>query len=203
MTTLLTPTIDAAPAGAALHALARLLEYPDANFSTHCAAAPGAGAVALAALEPAEREELYTAAFDVTPACVPYVSIHLFGEENFKRAEFMAALQARYAEVGFDPAGELPDHIAVLARFAAQAGEEERRELAEFCLLHPLERMIGSLREGHPYRTVLSDLRDTFRAAYPDLVAAPSPREQMLHHGAGCQGCAAVHEHDTEEAPSA
>ena len=41
-----------------------------------------------------EREELYTATFDVTPACVPYVSIHLFGEENFKRGEFMAALHA-------------------------------------------------------------------------------------------------------------
>jgi nitrate reductase delta subunit len=183
-------------------ALARLLEYPGDDFDERLAAAPGSGAIALAALDREEREELYTAAFDVTPACVPYASIHLFGEENFKRGEFMAALRARYAEAGFDAGDELPDHLATLLRFAAHASEAERRELVEFCLLHPLECMLEALRENHPYRAVLGDVRALLHAAYPDIEAAPSPREEMQGHGAGCRGCAAVHEHETERVPN-
>lgn len=132
-----------------------------------------------------ERQELYTATFDVTPVCVPYVSIHLFGEENFKRGEFMAALHARYAQAGFDPRGELADHIAVLLRFAAQVDDAERRELAEFCLIRPLEKMIAALPETNPYRQALAEAR----AAFDGLAGAPMPVEQMQQHGAGCAGC--------------
>ena len=203
MPTLTQPPIDTPPLGDTLTALAPLLEYPGPDFEARSAAAPGEGAAALRTLDPEGREELYTATFDVTPSCVPYVSIHLFGEENFKRGAFMAALHARYAETGFDPAGELPDHLAVLLRFAAGAGETERRELLQFCLLSPLARMIESLRPGHPYRTVLQDIEGALRSAYPDVVAAPSPREEMMQHGNGCHGCGTRHEQNTEQAPGA
>lgn len=132
-----------------------------------------------------DLQELYTATFDVTPVCVPYVSIHLFGEENFKRGEFMAALNARYVETGFATNGELADHIAVLLRFAAQVDEVERRELAEFCLLGPLEKMIAALPEANPYRQVL----EAVKAEFAGVQAAPLPVELMQTHGVGCAGC--------------
>jgi nitrate reductase delta subunit len=182
-----------------LAALGALLEYPGAGFLARldaarhatsgggdAGAAFGQFATAMAALEPDAREELYTTTFDVTPACVPYVSIHLFGEENFKRGEFMAALHARYQQAGFPPAGELPDHLSVLLRFAATAGEAEGRELAGYCLLGPVSGMAAALTEANPYRALLVAVHAAVQAAHPGVEPVPSPLEQMRQHGAGC-----------------
>jgi len=179
-----------------LQTLARLLEYPTGQ--DYVAFAP-----ALGSLSQDEREELYTATFDVTPACVPYVSIHLFGEENFKRGEFMAALSARYAAAGFETRGELPDHLSVLLRFLAQTDEAERRELVQFCLLGPLGKMIAALSAENPYHALLETVREVLAASYPDLQAAPSPLEQMQTHSAcntvtdGCGGCGSLTHHSS------
>lgn len=177
---------------AELETLARLLEYPaEQDYAAH--------SPALAALSQDEREELYTTTFDVTPACVPYVSIHLFGEENFKRGKFMAALNARYIAAGFNTYGELPDHIAVLLRFVAQIDEDERQEMIRFCLLGPLTKMIVALSAEHPYRALFENVRALFDVAYPGLQAPPSPLEQMQAHGTKCNaavpacgGCSAA-----------
>jgi len=170
--------------------LACLLEYPDHRLAgrlrENLSPALKHFTTAISVLAPPQREELYTATFDVTPACVLNVSIHLFGEENFKRGEFMAGLQARYSQTGFSTMGELPDHLSVLLRFAAQTDETERRELVEFCLLGPVTGMIAAFNESNPYRTLLEAVRDTLRHAYPGMQPPPSPLEQMRSHGAGC-----------------
>lgn len=198
------PSRDAALAGA-FRSLSRALEYPDSGLEPALRAAhekleeafPQACllfdrfAAAFLALDQDRREELSTATFDITPACVPYVSIHLFGEENFKRGEFMASLGNRHAEAGFDSRGELPDHIAVLLRFAAEIDEAERRELVEFCLLGPVEKMISSLSEENPYRALLETIKGVLRSSYPHLQPAPSPLEQMRRHGAACDAVSA------------
>lgn len=132
------------------------------------------------------REELYTGTFDVTPACVPYVSIHLFGEENFKRGEFMAALNARFAATKFSPNGDLPDHFANLLRYAAAVDDAERQELVHFCLLGPLAKMARGLHQENPYRALLDVILMTLAAAYPGLQAPLSPLEQMQQHGTAC-----------------
>ena len=186
-----------------LHTLAALLEYPGSEFESRLTAAKTFAPLArfctaISGLTQDEREELYTGTFDVTPACVAYVSIHLFGEENFKRGEFMAGLHARYQQAGFSPAGELPDHLSVLLRFAAQVEEVERRELVEFCLLGPIGKMIAALNEANPYRALLEAVRETLQTAYPGLQPALSPVEQMRQHGASCAavtagcGCGSV-----------
>jgi nitrate reductase assembly molybdenum cofactor insertion protein NarJ len=175
----------------ALAVLGRLLSYPMADFddvldlakesvdSLHLLAFRNA----INPLTHDEREELYTATFDVTPRCVPYASIHLFGEENFKRGEFMAALHSQYEQVGFDTFGELPDHIAVLLRYASTLGEPARRELVEFCMLRPLEKITQSLPEDHPYLHILNAADETLRAHYPGIEAPLSPLDQMRQHG--------------------
>jgi nitrate reductase molybdenum cofactor assembly chaperone NarJ/NarW len=182
--------------GTQLSALALLLEYPGADFEARLSgAALGRDAATTAwarfsagmsALSADAREELYTATFDVTPACVAYVSIHLFGEENFKRGEFMAGLRARYQEASFDCQGELPDHLSVLLRFAGSTGEAERRELVEFCLLGPINKMIAALATENPYRALLEVVRAVLQGAYPEVQPAPSPLEQMQQHGSAC-----------------
>jgi nitrate reductase assembly molybdenum cofactor insertion protein NarJ len=189
------PTLEAPHAttriDTALALLGRLLSYPTVDFddvldlakesvdSLHLLAFRNA----IHPLTHDEREELYTATFDVTPRCVPYTSIHLFGEENFKRGEFMAALHSQYEQVGFDTFGELPDHLAVLLRYASTLGEPARRELVEFCMLRPLEKITQSLPEDHPYLHILNAVDETLRAHYPGIEAPLSPLDQMRQHG--------------------
>lgn len=188
----------------ALRVLGGLLEYPGPDFTrrleTAAAMFPESTEPERAALHTVfgrfsermlrlaaeEREELYTATFDVTPSCVAYVSIHLFGEENFKRGEFMAALNARYAQAGFHARDELPDHLSNLLPFAAGVEAPELRELVEFCLLGPLDKMRGSLDETNPCRSLLELIRDTLLIAVPGARPAVSPLEQMRRHSAGC-----------------
>jgi nitrate reductase molybdenum cofactor assembly chaperone len=192
----------------ALESLARLLEYPAADFESRLAqarerlcqqpvdpsdtlATPAARSLdrfadAMLAMPDGCREELYTRTFELSPACVPYVSIHLFGEENFKRGEFMAALHARYAEVGFCPGQELPDHLAILLRFAAATDDTERHELLEYCLLKPLGRMNGALAKDNPYLDLLETVQRLLDEMHPNAKAALSPLEQMRANGQLC-----------------
>ncbi len=192
--------MNPSPHQASLTVLSALLEYPDPEFGERVRqgklAIQSAGVAAEAhfaqfadpalALSTDAREELYTGTFDITPACVPYTSIHLFGEENFKRGEMMAALHARYAQASFDPRGELPDHLSVLLRFAATIGEAELRELAEYCLLGPLDKMIGALHPENPYQALLETVRAVLQAMHPGLQPAVSPLERMRQNGAWC-----------------
>lgn len=196
-----TSECPAAPASieTILARLGLLLAYPGEGRLTGAGEVPGLDLTSLEALSPDEREELYTATFDVNPRCVPYLSIHLFGEENFKRGEFMAALHRQYEMRGFDPGRELPDHIGVLLRYAAILEEPERRELVEFCILGPLGKLLASLDGAHPYRPLLVAADEALRTNYPGIRPALSPLEQMRQHGVcptsnpgGCSSCGPI-----------
>ena len=101
-------------------------------------------------------EEIYTRTFDLNPQCVPYVSVHLFGEENFKRSQLMAGLAEAYSKAGHAWGLELPDHIAVILRFAPNFGEDDWQDVVQYCLLGPLGKMIRQLeRSANPYRHLL------------------------------------------------
>jgi nitrate reductase delta subunit len=205
------PTTSTTNYTAALDAIGRLLEGPYADAPALIATAKDAlreprWNATVAALDNFSarwfplameaREELYTAVFDIMPACVPYVGIHLFGEENYRRGAFMAALSQRFEQARFNPGRELPDHIAVLLRFAAMAEEDERRDLAKYCLLAPLEQMIAALKPDIPFRFLLEAALRLLQAAYPGLEPAPTPLSQHQSATActpvaGC-GCGAV-----------
>ncbi len=215
----MSPTRLPSPFDAARTLLAELLEYPGPDTTPEvertrvaletCArdAIPSFDRFARVFLDltPDAREELHAATFDINPACVPYVSIHLFGEENFKRGEFMARLGARYQELQFDAGIELADHLAILLRFLTIVEEEERRELLHFCLLAPLARMAGSLKDENPYAALLQTIQLFLKAEFPGLEAAPLPADQMRQGmAAGCSalstacGCGAGAPHVTE-----
>lgn len=186
---------------ARIEALSPLLEYPGFDWDTRVAAAraalPGAGleeardhldrfARTMSERTPAAREELHAATFDLSRQCVPYVSIHLFGEENFKRGAFMAALNARFVEIGFSAGGELPDHLAVLLRFLGEAADEgERHELVLHALFGPVEQMMASLPPTNPYRNLISAIQATLRELYP-AEAAEAAATSVAHPVGSC-----------------
>ncbi len=107
-----------------------------------------------------QLEEIYTATFDLNPACYIFVGYLMFGE-SFKRGKFLVGLQERYKERGFSAGDELADHLAVILRFVSTLDPEEVlvQELVEDCLLPVLQRMNANFKHDNenpnPYAQVL------------------------------------------------
>lgn len=175
----------------AVAALGVLLAYPRRErFAADLARAEGglleAGAAeASEALEAFERaavrrsfdelEELYTRTFDLTPSCAPFLSVHLFGQESFRRARLMTGLEEAYRKAGFDRGTELPDHVAVVLQAAEAFPETEWAELVERVLARPLAKMKGALDAKNPYRHLVEAVRQVLGVAE---VPEEAPAEQ-------------------------
>jgi nitrate reductase delta subunit len=160
--------------------LADLLAYPRGDLAALARRARGlAVGPAAAALErfaeaaeaegAAGMQELYTATFDLRPACAPYLGVHLFGEDSPVRGPLLARLAELYAEAEFRPREELQDHVAEVLAFVAMAPPGPARDdLVEDGLVPALRKMAEALGQGaNPYRALL----DAARAVAEPLVA--------------------------------
>jgi nitrate reductase delta subunit len=162
----------------ALPLLARVLEYPvdgagaAREASAALAAAHPAAAQALAALGArfeaeggGAMEEAYTAAFELAPVCSPFVGDQLLGATAARHA-FLARVGALQRAAGFDPAPELPDHLAAVLRFLAVAPAEEAEVLAGDAALPAARKMRDALAAaGHPYAGALVAVVDVLEGA--------------------------------------
>lgn len=102
------------------------------------------------------RQEHYVQTFDVTPKCSLYLSVQLFGEESFKRAELMAGLKSTYEKHQPFEMTELPDHLSVVLKQSAFFSEEEWAELVSMCILPALPKIARDLETNqNPYSLVL------------------------------------------------
>ncbi len=193
--------------------IADLFEYPRSGFvadaqraarevSTEAARQQlSAFAADVASMQPELLEEAHVRTFLVAPAAAPYVGVHLFGEESFKRAHLMAQLVEQFRKVGFDAGNELPDHVAVLLRFAQHLEANECSDLLRWCLALPVTTMHASLAETrNPYRHLLAGLKaclapdgvpESVRASIARTAQAPDQPDQ-----AGCSGCSVKHGED-------
>lgn len=189
-----TRRVDTAAVRHAAAAIGALFAYPrQERFAARLARAEGrllaAGedeaAAALDAFERAvarlsfqELQDLYTRTFELSPSCVPYLSVHLFGQESFRRARLMTGLEEAYGKAGFDRASEgneLPDHLGVVLRAAAVFSEEEWRELIEMAMARPLAKMAGALDPKNPYRHLLEAVRRLLGVAHLPAEAPADP----------------------------
>ena len=106
-------------------------------------------------------QEYYVQTFDLMPQCSLYISVHLFGEESFKRAELMAGLKGIYDNRGVTTMAELPDHLAVVLRHNAVLDDEEWAEFVTMCLMPALPIMIKKLeKNANPYSLVLKSIQE-------------------------------------------
>ncbi len=166
---------------------ADLLSYPDGNTrqaAVECAellrschpeaADPLIGFVNfLDAQQAARVEEIFTATFDLQPACHPYVGYQLCGESQ-QRTMFLIKLQQIYNQYGFATGSELPDHLSTMLRFIGTVADRDCRELISDGLLPALEKLLKGVDEGeHPYVELLKALR-SFLAGPVDNDAKPS-----------------------------
>lgn len=120
--------------------------------------------------------ELYTRTFDLMAVCSPYVGIHLYGEDNYKRGGLMAKLKEAFSVKGFDAGNELPDHLPVLLRYCTVAPEEEADEIREYLLIQTVEKMVAILEKTqNPYTHLLQALQSVLTTNDPSTL-----REQIL-----------------------
>jgi len=158
--------------------LAKLLDYPDETYETQVQTAliyfQGKNPVVCQLLEEflltlkicstEQIQETYSAAFDVTPICVPYVSVHLFGEESFKRSQLMTGLAMSYTEQGFDSGKELPDHLRNILRFAPNFKDEDWQELVGFVLVDAVKKMKEKLNQSkHMFNPLISSILEVLQ----------------------------------------
>ncbi len=92
-------------------------------------------------------QELYSATFDLSASCSPYLGYHLFGE-TYKRSLFLLKLRELYRAHDFQGEGsEMPDHLGVLLRFLAACRDDQLvRETVEEGLLPVLLKMTEEKR---------------------------------------------------------
>lgn len=108
-----------------------------------------------------ESKELYTRTFDLAPVCAPYLSVHLFGESNLKRAQLMAGLTELYIIRNVETQHELPDHIGVLLRSLEKLLPSERAEILLHCFKGSLKSMQAELaRQENPYRLAIEAIAE-------------------------------------------
>ncbi|MHB8707514.1 MAG: nitrate reductase molybdenum cofactor assembly chaperone [Desulfuromonadales bacterium] len=151
-----------------------LLSYPDGDTrqtAAECshllrdihpaAAEPLHGFINFLDVQDAVRvEEIFTATFDLQPACHPYVGYQLCGESQ-QRTMFLIKLQQLYNQHGFTAGTELPDHLSTMLRFiGTEADRDCSDELVSNGLLPALEKLLQGLDNGeHPYVELLKALQ--------------------------------------------
>lgn len=153
---------------------AALFEYPDEHVMEHAenclismqqmdskAVAPLNSFTAFIKFnQPSRIEEAFTAAFDLQPACHPYIGYQLCGESQ-QRTMFMLKLRELYRQFGFESGNELPDHIAEVLRFVGSINDCVcRDEIIRDGLLPALENLTKGIESGgNPYLGLLFSLQ--------------------------------------------
>lgn len=121
----------------------------------------------------ADLRELYTRTFDLAPICAPYLSVHLFGEGDYKRSTFMAGLAEEYRTQGLQSSEELPDHLGIVLGAINHLSEDTQRDLLVHCVRKGLEKMLAELeRQANPYALAVSALDRLVTAWITDLEVA-------------------------------
>lgn len=183
-----------------------LFDHPGPAYRAHLAAARalvGRGSAGLGAfvdavegLDDGRLEELFFRTFEGAPLVVPYLSVHLFGEESFQRSELMAGLAEAYQRERLDPGAELPDHLATVLRLGPQLPEWP--ELLLRCLLPAAAVMLDEARLAKsPYAQLLDALVEVLahEAGVPRPAKRPLPgRSQRVGPPGAAKGpgCAEV-----------
>ncbi len=170
--------------------LARLLEYPTTDvfelFAELCArvqlqcppeAAEAIGHFAeeVAAIGSDELEERHTRTFSLSPLCVPYIGVQIFGENNFKRGDLIAGLALDLEKHGLDARPELPDHLGNVLRLCGCLSPEELEEMLTWFLSAAVEKMAQQVEHSAtPYRHLIRAI---------SLVLIDYHKEMNVHAG--------------------
>jgi nitrate reductase assembly molybdenum cofactor insertion protein NarJ len=115
-------------------------------------------------------EELYTSTFELQSNCCLYAGHYIFGED-FRRSLLMVKLKEYFREIGFSAGKELPDHLCILLRFLARAGDSrEAHDVLIECLVPAAGAILNQLPKSNPYHPVLESLLLVLKARWEEIV---------------------------------
>lgn len=105
-----------------------------------------------------ELEEVYTATFDVNPACALEIGWHLFGEE-YDRGLLLVRLREEMRKYDLAESSELPDHLTHVLPLISAMPEDEAHRFVTACVQPAVQKMQSTLSRGDsPYRLVFNAL---------------------------------------------
>lgn len=134
--------------------------------------------------------EIYTDAFDVSPATTMNLTYHILGD-NEKRAGMLTRLQQVYQDAGYERiSGELPDYLPLLLEFLSVCPEDTDVKLIWECFQH-FDTYIDRLKQTSPaHSALLQPLADTAvkniqskEFSPRQNTAALSEEQNRLHQG--------------------
>lgn len=144
-----------------LHVAAELLEYADGAAGQRLRQT----AAALSAMSPMQAAQQYVETFDLHRRATLYLTYWTAGDTRNRGQAMLAFVQA-YRDAGaVPPAGEAPDHLAVVLEFAATTDAERGRRLLT-AHRTPLEVVHRALHDtGSPYAAALAAVLTTLPPA--------------------------------------
>lgn len=108
-----------------------------------------------------ELQELYIKTFELNSVCIPYVGVHIFGEDGFKRGAFLSRLKNTYNDYKINARYELPDHISKILKLACYLEDTRKfNDLLSECIINPITLMIAQFKnDTNPYKHLLICIR--------------------------------------------
>ncbi|HET7183606.1 MAG TPA: hypothetical protein VFI82_02915 [Terriglobales bacterium] len=163
-------------------ALARLFEYPGAEYVEALRVAKNSVADRAPALAgfaaSAERQslvqiqELYTATFDLNPACAPDIGWHLFGDD-YARGLFLVKVRQQLRKYAISEGANLPDHVTSALRLLGRMEHDRAEEFAVCCVQPALAGM--ALPVENLFHDLLEAARQLVVAHFPGAVVLQPP----------------------------
>lgn len=165
--------------------VAQLFEYPRAEYCEHLRCgidAVGGSAPALAEFAAqtqghsiSEIEELYTATFDLNPACTLEIGWHLFGED-YASGLFLVKMRHELRAHEIKEGLNLTDHLTSVLRLLGRMSNEHAEEFASACVYPALVKM--TLPPENLFHRLLAAARQLISSHFPEAASA-QPRASL------------------------
>ena len=160
-------------------ALAAVLTYPERDYAERVLRYRDMAAVeAPAVVEQAEAfmasiegkslselEERYIQTFDLNPLCSLDTGWQLFGEE-YNRGLYMVKIRNEMRRLEIPETTELPDHLTNVLRVLGRMSEEDAISFAVCCLVPAVDKILGAVKKGNPYRPLIQGIANLLEARY-------------------------------------
>ncbi|MDK1020013.1 MAG: hypothetical protein QGD90_00050 [Candidatus Hydrogenedentes bacterium] len=160
-------------------ALAAVLTYPERDYAERVLRYRDMAAVeAPAVVEQAEAfmasiegkslselEERYIQTFDLNPLCSLDTGWQLFGEE-YNRGLYMVKIRNEMRRLKIPETTELPDHLTNVLRVLGRMSEEDAISFAVCCLVPAVDKILGAVKKGNPYRPLIQGIANLLEARY-------------------------------------
>jgi len=167
-----------------LEALAALFTYPGNGYAAAAesvAASSGSAARSLLVFASEVRrmpltalQELYTATFDLQPACALDLGWHLFGED-YQHGVLLSRMRRELRAYGIAETGELPDHLSHALLLLGRMGPAQAEEFAAAIVVPAVEHMLQRMPSENVFRGLLQAVQQVTSMHFPAAFEPVSP----------------------------